>query len=236
MEVSSNWAGYVATVSARRRPPRARRRVQERDRDLEAAQAAPARDGHDLVVGSRSGSVSAATARSRLRSSRPARRPTATNGQGDLLRLVRARARPVDHGQEPEDQPRRHDHGIGRRSTAPRCCSGSRTARATRSSRSASRVASPDLTSAEWIAEAPSECIVQRLLPADPAGQLRLGHVHEGGGARDRSRASATRAGRSRARSGSRRPSSSCRGRRSASSATRSSVPTRPRALRVRHR
>ena len=63
--------------------------------------------------------------------------------EGDLLRLVRGRPRPVDHRQEPEDQPGRHDHGLGRRQRRPRCCSGSRTARGTRSSPSASPSRAP---------------------------------------------------------------------------------------------
>ena len=110
----------------------------------------------------------------------------------------------------------------------------SRTGRGRPSSRSASRSrARPDLRRVDR--RGAVGVLLERLLPADRARQLRLGHLHEGRGARERSTASATRAARSRARSGSRRRSSSCRAR-GGSSATSSSVPMRPPARRARRR
>ena len=183
MEVSSNWSGYVATGTRldrdHREPDDA---VQERDRHLEAARRDLPGDGRDLGV-ARSGSGSAATARGRPRSSRRGRRPTAPTGKATYYAWYELVPEPSITIKNLKIKPGRHDHGIGRRQRHRGAGSGSRTARGSGLLEARDRrEPRPDLGRVDR--RGAVRVLVERLLPADPARQLRVGHVHEGRGAR----------------------------------------------------
>ena len=129
--------------SARRRPPRARRRsTRASPRPGSSRQADLPRDGHDLVVGGDLG-----------RARRLQHEVDRARAGGDVRRLRQRARRPTTPGtsssptrrsrQEPEDQPGRHDHGLGRRQRHRGAVLAQEPHAATRSSRSASPSRAP---------------------------------------------------------------------------------------------